>query len=244
MPRSRRRARAGPYARRAVPLEGCSGTPAASIEHRRPRLAYETGPATVQVVSLLPPQHDHCTSAPCKRACSAPRMSSRGKFEHANALSAHHATFGRERGGGVVVPTPGHPRACHGAGSLHHRHQAVPPYGVVTAPDPGMCVNQPRAPRAPGARPDQNCGIDSPILALAARTRARARGRSRRFGRRSSMRPAIGAAFGSLSRHLTRNGGRCQSQQAELVLHSSGAPRACRAQQLQQLHGVSRRPPL
>ena len=77
-------------------------------------------------------------------------------------------------------------------------------------------MNQPRAPRAPGARPDQNCGIDSPILALAARTRARARGRSRRFGRRSSMRPAIGAAFGSLSRHLTRNGGRCQSQQAEL----------------------------
>ena len=33
------------------------------------------------------------------------------------------------------------------------------------------------------------------------------------------MRPAIGAAFGSLSRHLTRNGGRCQSQQAELVLY-------------------------
>ena len=26
------------------------------------------------------PQHDHRTSAPCKRACSAPRMSSRGKF--------------------------------------------------------------------------------------------------------------------------------------------------------------------
>ena len=42
-------------------------------------------------------QNDHCTSAPCKRACSAPRMSSRGKFEHANALPAHHATFGRER---------------------------------------------------------------------------------------------------------------------------------------------------
>ena len=117
-----------------------------------------------------------------------------------------------------MVPTPGHPRACHGTVGLHHRHQAVPTYGAVTAPDPGMCANQPRAPRAPGARPDQNCGIDSPILALAARTRARARGRSRRFGRRSSMRPAIGAAFGSLSRHLTRNGGRCQSQQAELVL--------------------------
>ena len=112
MPRSRRRARAGPYARRAVPLEGCSGTPAASIEHRRPRLAYETGPATVQVVSLLPPQHDHCTSAPCKRACSAPRMSSRGKFEHANALSAvvgsprHVWTRTRRRGSGTDTGTP------------------------------------------------------------------------------------------------------------------------------------------
>ena len=43
------------------------------------------------------PQHDHRTSAPCKRACFAPRTSSRGKFEHANTLPAHHATFGRER---------------------------------------------------------------------------------------------------------------------------------------------------
>ena len=43
------------------------------------------------------PQNDHCTSAPCKRASYAPRMRSRGEIEHANALPAHRATFGRER---------------------------------------------------------------------------------------------------------------------------------------------------